>query len=220
MVEEKKGRGAGVAVFENSRGTAEAGLEGERVEGRTTRWMGMTRRMGMMRWMGLRRRTAAAEEEEEAEEDEDGGGGGGGWKRHGLTRVRERRRGATQQRRSDDDVDEDENEDEAAAEDRRADGYAERLYGWHGGVGRSTATVLEKSAAGTNRVRRDAERRSCVDESRSRSSAAPSSAAKKREQAAGCPITDRSNPLLLLLLLRGPENSRLGWPVDSYDVPY
>ena len=41
--------------------------------------------------------------------------------------MRERRRRATQQRRSDDDVDEDEDEDEAAAEDRRADGYAERL---------------------------------------------------------------------------------------------
>lgn len=48
-------------------------------------------------------------------------------RRRTRTRVRERRRRATQQRRSDDDVDEDEDEDEAAAEDRRADGYAERL---------------------------------------------------------------------------------------------
>lgn len=103
-------------------------------------------------------------------------------RREAVTRVRGRRRRATQQRRSDVDVDEDEDEDEAAAEDRRVDGYAERDYGWHG-VGRSRATVFEKSAPRTNRVTRDAEPRSCVVESRSAGlrSSAPSSAAKKRE---------------------------------------
>lgn len=125
--------------------------------------------------------------DDDGDREEDGGSGGkgggdGGSKARAVTRVRDRRRRATQQRRSDVDVDEDEDEDEAAAEDRRVDGYAERDYGWHG-VGRSRATVFEKSAPRTNRVTRDAEPRSCVVESRSAGlrSSAPSSAAKKRE---------------------------------------